>query len=111
MSFTVVVSRAARQEVADAVHWIAERSSDGAARWLDGLENSLDGLRELPTRCRLAPEAKAVGAEIRQQLFGRRGGRYRVLFVVRRDVVRVLHVRHAARDFLLPVDFDDDGDD
>lgn len=46
MSFTVVISRAARQDIADAVHWIAERSPDGAARWVDGLENTLDGLRE-----------------------------------------------------------------
>lgn len=108
MSFTVVVGRAAREEIADVVRWIAERSPAGGLKWLDGLERILDELSKLPTRCPLAPESDAVGADIRQQLYGRRANKYRILFAVRGHVVRMLHVRHAARDFLRPRDFEDD---
>lgn len=104
----MVISRAARQEIADAVRWLAERSPEGALRWLDGLERTLEGLGEIPTRCPLAPESHAVGAEIRQQLYGRRANKYRVLFAIRAREVRVLHVRHCARDFLMPGDFAED---
>jgi plasmid stabilization system protein ParE len=110
VSFTVVIARSARDEIADAVRWTAERSPDAAARWLDGLERTLDRLRELPTRCPLAPESKALGREVRQLLYGRRRNRYRILFAVRGDKVHVLHVRHGARDFLAPGDFGEDED-
>lgn len=45
----------------------------------------------------LAIESGEFTEEIRQLLYGKRSGRYRVLFVVRQNVVRVLHVRHGAR--------------
>ncbi len=84
MSFRVVVTRMAREEIADAVHWIDERSPDAAVRWLDGIDQAIAELSEFPTRCAIAPETDAIGIEIRQQLHGRCAGRYRILFVVRR---------------------------
>ena len=58
---------------------------------------SLSSLGTQPRRCPLAPEADAFGEEIRQLLYGRRGGRYRILFRVEGDAVLVLYVRHGAR--------------
>lgn len=37
------------------------------------------------------------GPEIRQLIYGRRRGQYRVLFAIHEDAVEVLHVRHGAR--------------
>lgn len=107
MSFTVVISRTARDEIADAAYWIFQRAPDAAMKWLDGMEQTIAELGEFPTRCPLAPESDVVGAEIRQQLYGRRQHKYRILFAVRGGTVHVLHVRHGARDFLFPSDFED----
>lgn len=35
--------------------------------------------------------------ELRQLVYGRRHGRYRVIFTIRERAVHVLHVRHGAR--------------
>jgi plasmid stabilization system protein ParE len=107
VSFAVVIGRTAREEIADAVYWIFQRSPDAAMKWLDGMEQTIAGLAEFPTRCPLAPESDVTGSEIRQQLYGRRQHKYRILFVIRGQTVHVLHVRHGARDFLFPSDFDD----
>ena len=104
MSFRVAVARMAREEIADAVRWIGERSPDAALRWLDGLEQTLLGLADFPSRCAIAPETDTIGVEIRQQLYGRRAGRYRILFVIRGEVVHVIHVRHGARHVMQPDD-------
>jgi plasmid stabilization system protein ParE len=107
VSFAVVISRRAREEIADAAYWIFQRSPDAALKWLDGMEQTIADLSEFPTRCPVAPESEIVGSEIRQQLYGRRQHKYRILFAVRGETVHVLHARHGARDFLFPSDFDD----
>jgi plasmid stabilization system protein ParE len=107
VSFSVVISRRAREEMADAAWWMFQRSPDAALTWLDGIEQTIAELNEFPTRCPLAPESDVVGSEVRQQLYGRRQHKYRILFIIRDQTVHVLHVRHGARDFLLPSDFED----
>jgi plasmid stabilization system protein ParE len=104
VSYRVVVTRMAREEIADAVRWIDERSPNAAIRWLDGIEQAITGLNEFPTRCAIAPETDTIGIEIRHQIYGKRAGRYRILFVVRGDAVHVIHVRHGARDVMQPDD-------
>ena len=77
--------------------WIAEQNPAAGVRWLAGLEAAVQSLSALPERCPLAPESDVFNEEIRQLIYGRRSGRYRVLFTVRGGTVRVLHVRHGAR--------------
>jgi hypothetical protein len=36
--------------------------------------------------------------ELRELYFGRRPGVYRILFIIDRGTVHILHIRHAARD-------------
>jgi hypothetical protein len=50
----------------------------------------------------LAPESADFGHAIRQLLYGRRQHAYRILFDVAGDTVRILHVRHCAREYLKP---------
>ncbi len=54
----------------------------------------------------IAPESDITGIEIRQQIHGRRSGRYRVLFVIRDDVVHVIHILDGARDVMQPDDIE-----
>ncbi len=92
--FRVLLSRQATNEVAEIVAWLTERSPQGAARWLDALEEAKSKLEDNPLSFPAAPESVVIGAEIRQLLFKtRRGRRYRALFIVTEHEVRVLHVR------------------
>lgn len=104
MTFRVIIQPPAAQDLEDAFLWIAERNPEAAAAWFDELQKSIESLASFPERCSLAPESGVFAQEIRQLLHGRRGSVYRILFMIRRDAVHVLHVRHGARDYLKPED-------
>jgi hypothetical protein len=65
---------------------------------------AVQSLEEQPERCGLAPEAEDLGLALRQLLFGKRQGLWRILFTVEGNTVNVLHLRHAAREPLRPGD-------
>jgi plasmid stabilization system protein ParE len=75
---------------------LAERTENAAA-WFNGLVDAIEGLSELPTRWPVAPESRNFKETIRQLLYGTAPHIYRVLYVVRANIVFVLHVRHGAR--------------
>ena len=114
MKYRVELTESARANVDEAHQWLAERTVHAAA-WFNGLEAAIEGLSEFPNRCSLARESREFDEPVRQLLYGKRPHIYRVLFIVRRDVVYVLHVRHAARpalrrgDMIFPPDSDAGG--
>jgi plasmid stabilization system protein ParE len=59
-------------------------------------------LQDNPDRCRLAPEAEFYPGQLRQLLYGKRRGIYRILFEVQGDTVYVLRVRHGSQALLGP---------
>src|SRR5437660_12710683 len=77
-----------------------------ADRWYAGLARALESLSQLPRRCPVAPESDVLGGEVRQMIYGQGRGAYRVLYRVLEPeegspgIVRILHVRHAARQHL-----------
>jgi plasmid stabilization system protein ParE len=93
----VIVELSARQDIAQAHLWLAERSPDAAERWFNSLYDTMGSLELFPERCPLAPESKFFNAEIREIFHGRRQHKYRILFTVSEGDVHVLHVRHGAR--------------
>ena len=95
--YRVIVQPPARRDMEAAFLWIAERNPAAAIRWLAGLEAAIQSLATVPERSSLAPESEVFNEQIRQLIYGRRTGRYRVLFTVMGGRVRVLHVRHGAR--------------
>lgn len=97
MTYRVVVTAAARQNLRDAYLWAAERAPLTAASWLSRFEMALKSLEHCPERCSLAPENSLVEPEIRQMIFGRRQGTYRALFTIVQSEVRILHVRRATQ--------------
>src|SRR5438445_7762435 len=106
MPFRVVLLGGAERDVDGIVAWLVERSAVGAARWLDALEEAKTKLAENPCSFGLAPEAEFVDAEVRQIIFKtRRGRRYRALFTVIEDEVRILHVRGPGQALLRAKDF------
>jgi plasmid stabilization system protein ParE len=104
MNYRVFIQPPARADIESAYAWLAEQSSDAAAHWYNGLEKAVGSLESWPRRCPLAPENDAFAVEIRQLLYGRRAGRYRILFAIRGREVHILHVRHGARRQLGPGD-------
>lgn len=97
MAYRVAVTEVAAAEIDSAYEWIEERAPDAAERWYDGLMAAVGSLRHHPRRYARVPMAESDGPEIRQLIYGRRRGQYRVLFVVHEDTVEVLNVRHSAR--------------
>ena|SRR5688572_16982711 len=100
MKHRVVTTLLALADMESAYEWIAERSPLNAERWKQRLLKTIDSLELFPARCGLAPEAQLLGREIRQLLFGKRRGIYRILFEIRDDEVVVLRIRHGAMKFL-----------
>jgi plasmid stabilization system protein ParE len=110
MTYRVILQPRAQVEVEEAFRWIAEESPARAEKWFDGLQAAIETLSEFPTRCALAPESDAFSEDLRQLLYGKRSGVYRILFVIRDDTVRVLTVRHGARARLTAQDLQDLGE-
>src|SRR5688500_17687913 len=97
MTFRVIIRASAGRDLRGAALWIARRSPGAAARWSRGIRRKIDTLSTLPSRCPVADETEAIGEEIRELLYGKRQGTYRVLFQIRGDEVHVIAVRHGAR--------------
>ena len=96
--YRVLLQPDAEAEIAEAFRYIYSQSPLNAERWLRGLYERVDTLRRLPRRCALARENDAFPQELRQMIYAS----HRIIFEVEGDVVRVLHVRHAARQQLEP---------
>jgi plasmid stabilization system protein ParE len=98
----VQISPQALAEAEEAYLWIRDKAPMTAARWYDRLMRAIGSLENNPETYPLAPEADAFAVELRQMLFGKRSGIYRILFTIHGNVVRVHHVRHGAQKFLEP---------
>jgi plasmid stabilization system protein ParE len=97
MKYRVLVQPRAAAEIEEAYLWIAERAPESAVNWFNGLDSVIESLETFPERCPHAPESNFFQEEIRQLVYGKRIGRYRILFTIDRDTVYILHVRHGAR--------------
>lgn len=98
MKYAVVIEESAAQDLDDAFLWsCAMWSLPQAEKWFVGLMSAINSLSRFPKRQPLAPESEAFDVEVRQMLYGRGRGQYRILFTVKEKTVHVLHIRHAAR--------------
>jgi len=74
-------------------------SPEIANNWYYELQDAIASLQKFPNRCSIAPEAPVIGREVRQLWVGKRK-KYRALFVIKEDVVAILHVRHSHQSYL-----------
>ncbi len=99
MTYAAVVESSARQDIDDAYRWMAQNiSPESGALWYLDIYGAMDSLKNFPARCGLAIENQFFKEEIRQLICGK----YRILFEIDGEIVRVLHVRHSARKPLKP---------
>ena len=100
MSHAIVIFPRAMADIRSAVDWRSRQSTSSAARLHAGLLAAIRSLVNNPERCPLADEAADIGLDLRELLYGRRRGVYRILFLIEGQTVNVLRVRHAAQDRL-----------
>lgn len=102
LQYRVAISPQAEGDIQDAFTWITDSDPAAALRWYAGLMESIRTLGIFPERCPLSPEARLglTETETRQLLFGRNYWKYRILFAIDGDQIVVVHVRHAARQYL-----------
>jgi len=101
-AYRIVLQPEAFEGMETAYEYIEQDSPERAHRWAAGLMDAIDSLKTFPERCPHAPENEFFPQEIRQLLYGKGRGVYRVLFTVSGDVVSVLHIRHSAQQTLEP---------
>ena len=94
MSYQVKILGRAMAD-ADAIYlWIAKRSRQGAWRWHEALLSAAAILSEQPHQHPLAPESQELPEVVRELLFKTpRGRKYRLLFVIFGNEVRIVSVR------------------
>lgn len=98
MTYQVVVSQHAKDDLRHYYHMAAKRAPETAIRWLDRFESSLQALSVRPERCPIAPEGDLVERTIRQFMFGKGVGKFRVLFAIQGEHVLILHIRRSTMD-------------
>ena len=98
MEHKVEVTEAVYEQIDAIVAHIALDAPEAARRWGAEIIGEIRSLKIFPMRHGLAPEAQAVGMQVRQMMFGI----YRVLYTVTDDVVTVHGVRHGRRQSLRP---------
>jgi len=102
MKYHIEVSSVAEEEIKEVCRWISRDSPTHAAKWRHRLYETIRSLAQHPARCGMALEDADFKQEIRELLYGKRRGVYRILFTIENDVVTILHVRHGARQPLNP---------
>ena len=93
MTYRVIIESRAYDDLDKAYERAARHAPQTAYRWLNRFEEALATLSNSPERCLLAPENELVNPEIRQFIFGKGRARYRALFTIEEESVRVLHIR------------------
>lgn len=101
MTYEVIISEPAEAEASEAFLWPNRVSPGFAKRWYSGLLDAIDSLNTFPKRCPLAPENESFpDVEVRHLIYRQGKTVYRIVFCIfEPDAVRVLHIRHAAREY------------
>lgn len=94
MTFRLKILPRARLDAQCIFDYLAERSPQGAVDWWNAFEAAADGAARGLVEYSLAPDNTAPPFELRQVIFKTRAGRrYRFVFIVSADELRILRVR------------------
>lgn len=103
MKREVLILRQAEADLDCILAWIGEKSPAGARNWFRALEAAVAWLAKNADSCPPAPEDSWFEEEIREHLFKtKRRRRYRLLFTLASQQVRILHIRGPGQDLVRP---------
>jgi toxin ParE1/3/4 len=95
--YRVVFTVRARSDAVKHFQYLAERSPAAAGQWYTGLEKAIAELSRMPQRHPIAEdETEQLGITLRQMLYGRRPGVFRILFSIEGETVTLHYIRHSA---------------
>jgi plasmid stabilization system protein ParE len=81
LTYRVVFTARARADIIQQFHFLVDRSPSAADLWYTGIEKGIAKLGTLPERHPKAlDESEQLGVTLRQMLYGRRSGVFRILF-------------------------------
>ncbi len=102
----LVYTRIAARQIREITDWIAGESEIFAAKWVEGILALIEGpVAHDPERFGFAPEAALLEKSLRQALFGKKRGQFRILFIVLNGTVWIVQIRRAARDYMKAEEF------
>lgn len=100
MNYRIELTARAKADRTACFDFIAGRSPDGALAWLDAYEKAAESLL-LEPHYGTAPESEDHDEDVRQKIFKTRHGLpYRLLYIIREDVIHILHVRGPGQDVM-----------
>ena len=100
MSYRILITSRALNDLREIRDYIAKNSPDNAARFLQRTLEKFDLIEESPESHPKAPEDAIVPYTLRQYVMKP----YRILYRVDGKSVQILHVRHGARQSAKPED-------
>ena len=96
MSYTLELTRSARDDLNDIVDWIARNdSTEKALHVLDQIQASTESLSENPERGVIPPELRSLGMEKYREVFFKP---YRIIYHIREERVIVNLIADGRRD-------------
>jgi plasmid stabilization system protein ParE len=99
MKYAVSLTTRAEQDRERAFDWYSKNySPEFAQKWFNGLVGELRSLSTDPGRCHRAHEDGRFSFDLFELIYGKRRNKYRIPFRIHRNMVLVLHIRHAAQD-------------
>ena len=104
MAYLVELTARAARDLESIYEEIHAEESLPAARWFQRLEQAILTLERIPRAWPKAPEAEKVGRPLRHLLYGKKPHVYRVIYEIEESTVRVITVRHGAREWARPAD-------
>lgn len=94
MTLSLKILPRAQRDAQCIFDYLAERSPQGAADWWDAFEVAAQDAACGVVEYSLAPESAATNLELRQTIFKTRAGRrYRFVYTISADELRILRVR------------------
>lgn len=93
MRYRVELSAQAEMDVKEAYAFIREHGPANPDTWKIGLDERLASLETMPERCGLSLESRSAKVELRQVFHGT----FRILFIIHKQTVGVVTMRHSAR--------------
>jgi len=88
----VIIQPRAERDIWATAQWIEDqsKSSSKALRLVRGIQARIETLKSNSKRCPVDSDSDAFGEEVRVLLYGKRHGKRRILFAIRRQTVHVL---------------------
>ena len=106
MAYRVELAKSAEAQLEELYSWVIDRAPNQGAAWFNGFEKAILSLEQFSKRCRIAAERFDPNQAVRVLNCGRSPHVYHLFFAVddAAKVVRVVHIRRAARQTVAPAD-------